>query len=523
MRYRIEQLRLPLEYTDKSIRQRIARHCKVSPGMIDEVELIRRAIDARKAPVYTVSVDFTTMKPLSPKTQGVSEVEKRAPLPAVPQVSTPKRPVVVGAGPAGLSAAWYLAQAGLQPILIERGEEAYPRNKKVQAFWRKDELDEESNVLFGEGGAGLFSDGKLTCRSKEKVRVRQFLQILVDGGASSDILLDKLPHIGSDQLMKIVPNIREQIKQLGGEVRFSCRLDDVEITDGAITAVTTSTGRIETDTVLLGVGHSARDTYAMLLERGVTMVPKPFAIGVRLELPQDHINHCRYRNYTPALGSAEFRLTRKPEGELRSCYSFCMCPGGIVVSCASEPGMLTSNGMSFSRQDLPSGNAAFLVPVSPADFADDYPDNPLGGVEFQRELEKRAYDLAGGYALPASSLVDYLNDVEPAPLEGYSSPHRTVPVNLNKLLPDVVNKTLHGAIPEMLKQLGSPDLSVVKLYGPEMRSSAPVQMSRDEVGESKSTKGLFPVGEGAGYAGGIVSSGIDGLKAAMEVVERLKG
>lgn len=518
-RYRIEQLRVPFHYSDKAVYRKIAKQSRIPISLVADFEIIRRSFDARKEPLHVLTVEFSTTAPIRNPGKGIIAVTEVKELEKVPKVGPQKfRPIVVGTGPAGIAAAWYFAKAGVNPIILERGEASDIRYRKVMKYWEEGELDPESNVLFGEGGAGLFSDGKLTARSKEKGKIRQFLDILVSHGADRSIIIDKLPHIGSDKLMEISPRIRREIEELGGEFHFSTVVTKVLFKDKEVVGVETNRGIFESKAVVLAIGHSARDTYEALALESVEMKAKPFAIGLRVELPQDLINRCRYKNFNPEFGAAEFRLTRKPEGEFRSCYSFCMCPGGLVVSCASEAEMITSNGMSLSKRDLPAGNAAFLVPIGIDDFAS---DSPMAGITLQRELEARAFKLSGSnYSLPASTLYSYLKNQKSDKLCSYTSPHRVTPANLNEVLPPYVNKTLHEAVPRMLKQLGNPDWKRVMVYGPETRSSAPVQLTRDEHGESVSHKGLFPTGEGAGYAGGIVSSGIDGLKAAEVITKR---
>jgi uncharacterized FAD-dependent dehydrogenase len=413
-------------------------------------------------------------------------------------------------------AAYRLAIAGARPLLIERGEDVMARTPKVAQYWTQGALDPESNVLFGEGGAGLFSDGKLTARSKDRGRIRDFMELLHACGAEDSVLIDAEPHVGSDRLMEIVPRLRQKIIEAGGEVRFRARLDSLIRENGRLTGIVVNGAAMDCSCCILAVGHSARDVYTMLAGQGVALQPKPFAVGIRLEIPQSAIDRAQFGRFagSPLLGAASFRLTRREEECVRSCYSFCMCPGGKVISCASEPGRLTTNGMSYSRRSLPMGNAAFLVPVGPAD----YPDHEvpaLAGLEFQRGLESQAFEATGGgYRVPAVTLIDYLHRrVSPSLPPGISCPV-SAPTEFRNILPDFVTHTLEHAIPLMLRELHGAKLEDAVLYAPETRSSSPLWILRDTNGESINTAGLFPTGEGAGYAGGIVSSAIDGARAA---------
>lgn len=422
MKIRISQIDLPPGYAPEQLLKAVAKKVRCNPAELHGVQAVRRSIDARgRLPRMTVMAEADLSGRLR---NGLRDVEKAKPIapvikPVVDNFSG-LRPVVVGAGPAGLMAAFALAEAGMKPLLIERGEAAAPRAKRVESFWKDGTLDVESNVLYGEGGAGLFSDGKLTSRSKDRPRVRRFLEILVECGASPDILIDAEPHIGSDILEELVPALRNRIIELGGEVRFGARLDRVEIENGAVRGVVISGEEIRTDTCVLATGHSARDIYEMLAEQGVPIEPKGFAVGVRLEIPQHRIDTAQWGGSFPTLGKASFRLTRREEQNARSCYTFCMCPGGLVISCASSEGLMTTNGMSLSKRDKFSGNAAFLVPVLPADFTADKPSfgkPELAGIEFQKKLEAAAFAAGGSdYSLPAQRLVDFLEGVSPSEL-----------------------------------------------------------------------------------------------------------
>jgi len=553
MKLRITQLDLPPGYTLEQLLKAVAKALRCDPSTLSHLQTIRRSIDARgRSPrmMLTVEVDLSGKLRNGLRNVEKAKVVERAVSPSVKNYSGP-RPLVVGAGPAGLMAAFALAEAGLNPLLIERGEAAASRAKRVESFWKDGTLNVESNVLYGEGGAGLFSDGKLTSRSKDRPRVRRLLEIFVAGGASPDILIDAEPHIGSDVLEELLPALRNRIIELGGEVRFDARLDRLEIENGAVRGAVISGEEFSTDCCVLATGHSARDIYEMLAEQGVPLEPKGFAVGMRLEIPQHRIDTTQWGGSFPMLGKASFRLTRREEENARSCYTFCMCPGGLVMSCASSEGLLTTNGMSLSARDKPMGNAAFLVPVFPADFpvvgqASPVPRgacvggghalldtgsasynalggsasyNALAGIKFQKKLEEAAF-VAGGsdYSLPAQRLVDFLEGASPSELPEIRSCTRAVPAQLRGLLPEFVEHTLRNAVPKMLRSMRGVVLDEALLYASETRSSSPVRIVRGDDGQSTGVRGLYPCGEGAGYAGGIVSSGIDGLRQAEAVI-----
>jgi uncharacterized FAD-dependent dehydrogenase len=532
MRIQVQQVNVPLDYNAATLLQRVSRRVACLPGQLSQLTVVRRSLDARPrnpAPVYVVTVEADLAMEALPdgaRQPGIECLPDPAAAPAerrgLPCAGHP-RPVVVGAGPAGLLAAYTLALAGARPILIERGEDARARAPKVARFWKDGTLDPESNVLYGEGGAGLFSDGKLTARSKERGRIRDFMRLLHACGAGDGVLVDAEPHVGSDVLLTVVPRLRERILEAGGEVRFQSRLETVMIRDGSLRAIVVNGQELACTHCILAVGHSARDVYEALAAAGVALEAKPFAVGVRLELPQAAIDRAQYGRFSgnPLLGAASFRLTRRGEHGVRACYSFCMCPGGKVIACASEPGLFTTNGMSYSKRSLPKGNAAFLVPVDLTDYPE-HPTPALAGVAFQRELERKAFAAAGGrYAVPAVRLVDFLARRCSPDLSADCSCSPIVPLEFRDLLPEGVTHTLERSLPPMLKELNGIRLDSAVLYAPETRSSSPVWMVRQPDGESAGTHGLYPAGEGAGYAGGIVSSAIDGVRAAEHVLDAM--
>ncbi|RPJ17166.1 MAG: FAD-binding protein [Desulfobacteraceae bacterium] len=535
MKIKINQLNLPLDYEEKDILNAAAEKIKCSASLISSLKIIRRSIDARKShesPFFSIHVELeipetaALMLPHDKDIQVIPE-EKIFPEIKVPKISgkTANRPVVVGSGPSGLMAALALAEAGLSPILIERGFPVRERASQVSLFWKKGELNPEGNVLFGEGGAGLFSDGKLTTRSKDRFRVRRFLETLVKCGAPEDILINAEPHLGSDLLKKIVPAFRNLIEEKGGKVQFHSKFEGIHVDKNRLRGVIVNGEEMETDNCILATGHSARDVYVTLAESGVMLEQKSFAAGLRLELPQERINRAQWRNFAghPRLGAAGFRMTFKETDKSRACYTFCMCPGGTVIPCASSNGCLTTNGMSLSARSGKFGNAAFLVPVNPADFGNEpgakHPG--LSGISFQNKIERLAYDAGGGdYSLPATSLSGFLKNKYTGKLLEERSWPRSRPADLHMILPDFVTSTLTAAIPGMLKNLKGVPNEEVLLYAAETRSSSPIRILRDENGESVNVSGLFPAGEGSGYAGGIVSSAVDGLRAAEAVINK---
>ncbi|MEK7795861.1 MAG: FAD-dependent oxidoreductase, partial [Pseudomonadota bacterium] len=436
-----------------------------------------------------------------------------------------KRPVVIGTGPCGIFAGLSLARMGFRPIILERGRIVRERTHDVWGFWRERRLNPESNVQFGEGGAGTFSDGKLHTGIKDRgYRIRQILKDFVDCGAPAEIIYISKPHIGTLRLVKVVENLRHKIEELGGEICFEAQVTDIAIENGAVRGVTLANGgHIETDRVVLAVGHSARDTFEMLHGRGVHIEAKPFSIGFRIEHPQDQINRCRLGPHAgnPELGAADYKLVHHCANG-RSVYSFCMCPGGQVVAAASEAGGVVTNGMSHYSRNERNANAGLVVGILPSDFGSDH---PLAGIALQRQLEAKAFELGGrNYNAPAQLVGDFLAGRSSTAV-GAVIPSYTPGVtwtDLSQSLPDYAIAALREAIPAFDRSLRGFARSDAVLTAVETRTSSPIRVTRrDEDYESVNTKGLYPAGEGAGFAGGIISAAVDGMKVAESVAKTM--
>lgn len=523
----ISQLKLPVDHSDADIRAAVLARLGIAEAELLSLEVRQRAIDARRGHVEfsltlwaRVADEAAVLKKAPPQVRTAPDETYRE----LSEISAPPaagrgRPVIVGTGPCGLFCGLLLARAGLRPVLLERGKAAGDRARDVTGFWRRGwAFDPESNVQFGEGGAGTFSDGKLYTQIRDREhRIPWLLKEMVAAGAPDDILIKARPHIGTDRLIKVVRHIREEIISLGGEVRFSARVADIVVERGALRSVVLADGSVvEGGPVIFAIGHSSRDTFAMLHRHGVPLDPKPFSVGVRIEHPQRHIDRVLYGKWAghPRLGSAPYKFVAHCRTG-RSAYSFCMCPGGLVVAATSEPGMVVTNGMSSYARAEANANSGFMVEVGPEDYG---AAHPLAGVEFQRGIERAAFQLGGGnYRAPAQLLGDFLagrastgaGSVKPSYEPG------VVWADLRGCLPEKVIRTLREAVPLIDQKLRGFRLEDAVLTAAETRSSAPVRIPRDPATmECTGLRNFYPAGEGAGYAGGIISAAADGMRVA---------
>ena len=514
---KINNIEMNLEEEKEDLVKKAAKMLRVSEEDIREIRIVKESVDARKEPlkfVYSILVRTDKEREVLKRTRSrnVSYYEEKEPEEVIPgDEKLNLRPVVVGLGPAGLFTALKLAEEGYRPLVLERGQEISKRDRAVDLFMEKGILDPSSNIQFGEGGAGAYSDGKLTTRIKD-VRVREVLEKLVEAGAPEEITFQAKPHVGTDLLKGVVKNIRNRIIALGGEVRFESKLEDVEIRNRKVVSVTVDKEKIPCEVLVLALGHSARDTYDMLFQRGFTMIAKSMAVGVRVENLQWRINESQYGSVHlhPKLKAAEYSLTAKAP-DARGVYSFCMCPGGIVVPASSEEGMVAVNGMSYHARDGKNANSAVVVSVSPSDYG----SHPLDGIRFQRELEKKAFQMGGGnYYAPVQKVEDFLEgrisesfgEVTPSYVPGVAF------ADLGGLFPSYITEGLKKGLTEFDRKIKGFSGHGAIMTGVETRTSSPVRIVRDENFESVSVRGVYPAGEGAGYAGGIISSAVDGLK-----------
>ena len=527
---RVSNLRLPVTAPEAELPQQIAVRLGVGLSDLAEWRILKKSLDARSHRdlqfVYTILVQTPVdWVPHPGSTFPTSDLQVYEPLSFDDASPGPQplneRPIVVGSGPAGLLAAYYLALKGYRPLIIERGEAVKNRVPVVRAFDRGEEFNRENNYLFGEGGAGCFSDGKLTCRL-EGPDVDWVLKSFVDCGGRPSLVYENRPHLGSNKLPMICRNYRRKIEALGGEYKFGCRLEGIEIRSGCVVGISTSSGSLPCDQLILGIGHSARDTYQMLYDLGIPLMQKSFQLGLRIEQPQSQINHHKYGRpeYLELLGAADYSLQARGSKDV---FTFCMCAGGIIMPSISEPKMFCSNGMSNSRHDTPFANSGIMVTLEPNEFGHTH---PLAGMHLQQRYEAIAYQLGrSDYLSPIQTAADFLNG-RPADLSAKlecSYERGVQPSQLDQVLPPIVSKAIRSSLPILDKKMRGDFLKNAILVGPEMRGSSPIRIDRlPETRQCPHVAGLYPVGEGAGYAGGIVSAAVDGLRTARVIVRQFQ-
>ncbi len=524
---RLRQVKVDiLKDTKEEILKKVTRQLNINKSDIKDLKIIKKSLDARKKDqlffVYELDISTTNDEKI------VNEIKSKDVFisndkPYVFEKTGNKklnnRPIIVGSGPAGLFCAYLLAENNYKPIIIERGEKIEDRIKTVEKFWNTNELNEESNVSFGEGGAGTFSDGKLNTLIKDKEkRGHKAFQIFVENGANEEILYEQKPHIGTDNLRKIVKNIRNKIISMGGEILYNTKLTDIEIENNKVKAIKVNNNRIiKTDILVLAIGHSARDTFKMLYEKGLTIKNKPFAVGVRVAHKQSIINESQYKKFAKYLPPASYKLTYQTKAR-RGVYSFCMCPGGYVVNASSEKNRLVVNGMSNYKRETPIANSAIVVTIS----ENDYGTNPLAGIKYQEQLEEKAYIIGKGQ-IPIQLYKDFKEEKKTTSINEESiaiKGHYTLS-NLNCLLPKYISDSIKEAMPFFGTKIKDFDGDDTVMLGLESRTSSPVRIVRDE-NYISNIMGIYPCGEGAGYAGGITSSAIDGIKVAEAIAKVYK-
>lgn len=524
---RLTEIKLPLDHHPDDLPAAIIQRLQIKHADLHAYTIFRRGYDARQPSmiwlIYTLDVEIKDEAAVFKRLQGTPHIaispDTSYHVVAQAPANLTERPIIIGTGPCGLFAGLILAQTGFRPIILERGKAVRERTKDTFGLWRQSKLDPESNVQFGEGGAGTFSDGKLHSQIKDRKHYgRKVLTEFVNAGAPPEILYVSKPHIGTFKLVGMVEKMRATIESLGGEIRFNSRVDDILIENRQVQGVLLSNGEtIASHHVVLAIGHSARDTFAMLHKRGVYLEAKPFSIGLRIEHPQSLIDRCRFGKNAgnPLLGAADYKLVHHCHNN-RSVYSFCMCPGGTVVAATSEEGRVVTNGMSQYSRNERNANSGIVVGITP----EDYPGDAMAGIEFQRKWEGRAFELGGGnYNAPAQLVGDFLAG-RPSTKLGSVIPSYTPGVTLTDLstaLPDYAIAAIREAIPAFEKQIKGFAMHDAVLTGVETRTSTPVRIKRKEDYQSMNTRGLYPAGEGAGYAGGILSAAVDGIEVAEAV------
>jgi uncharacterized FAD-dependent dehydrogenase len=528
MPLRISNLRLFLDEPESSLGDHVAHALGIAPSEIVRWRILRKSLDTRDKDAlhFVYSVELTlaeeearvlrasrSARRENLRIERYHEVSFTIPKPGARSLA--HRPVVIGSGPAGLVAAYFLAEQGYQPLLLERGRAVRERIHDVQALDAGGALNPESNYLFGEGGAGTFSDGKLTCRGSGP-DVRRVLELFAACKGKPSILYEYRPHLGSNRLPAVVKAFRRRIEAMGGEVRFNCRVEEIDIADSKLRGLSTSSGHIPTAVAILATGHSARDTYRMLHRKGVPMVRKPFQMGLRIEQHQETVNRVQYGSarLEEELGAADYSLVARGRSNL---FTFCMCAGGYIIPSVSEPGYFSTNGMSLSRRDSPFANSGLMVTLEPDQFGG---TDALAGIELQAIYERRAFEVGRGeYVCPIQMASDFLAQRPSRTLPSCSYARGAVLAELAGLVPPVIREALNDGLPIMDRRWHGRFLARAMLVGPEARGSAPVRIVRDDVTrETPGIEGLYPVGEGAGYAGGIVSAAVDGLRSAKAIV-----
>ena len=532
----LQQIQLPITHSDSELQEKIAKLLGLDFEEVKNFTITKRAIDSRKKRqmiyfVYSVTIELDDEEKILKSSTVKGNIKhhrieiKEPYIYELPKVSTKKfkaRPIIVGTGPAGMFSALLLAKAGLKPLVIERGGDVDSRIKTVETFMNTGKLNSHSNIQFGEGGAGTFSDGKLNTLITNP-RIKYIFDEFVKAGAPDTILWDAKPHIGTDKIRDVAKNIRKQIIDLGGEVRFDTLLTDINIKDNKLVSIILDDKEeIKTNTLILAIGYSARDTYEMLFNRKIDIEQKPFSIGVRIEHSTEMINKAQYDKFynNKKIGSAKYKLVSHSDDN-RSVYTFCMCPGGYVMPSTTEEGYVVTNGMSEYAQDGKNSNSALLVNVNERDFESDH---PLAGVEFQKKWEKKAFELGGNnFYAPVQLVGDFLDGVKSTKLNSIKPTYKpgVTPTSLDGCLPNFVINSLREALPKLDQKIhgfAHPDAVLTAI---ETRSSSPLRITRDKETMQSNIAGIFPAGEGAGYAGGIVSSAVDGLMVSEAIIASL--